>query len=361
MLAATAAWWASVHLLDSPVPFLAPWTALLTVHVTVYRSLARGVQTAAASTVGVGVSFLVGHFLGVNAWTFGLAMMVGVVGSRIRWLREEGIAIATTAIFILGSGFEGQTPMLDDRLLDVGLGVLVGLAANALIVPPLRDQQASWYVDSMNRRMGQILVSMSSELASSWSTDRADAWVEETLEMERELTSAWQTVHFARESSRMNPRGHVDLLRMRRGWRHRPGPDEQVSYEEILSRVGEGISHLRHLARTVRTATYADDRWDDRFRQEWVRLVGDAGEAIQDPDAEVEPVYQRVQNLAEEFAGDRARLGADWPIYGSLLAGMRHIALIVDDVASARAAREGDRKNPAGGPDQEDIGLGPHT
>lgn len=346
VVAATAAWWASVHLLNSPVPFLAPWTALLTVHATVYQSLSRGLQTAVASTVGVALSFLLGHFLGASLWTFALAMFVGVAASRLSWLRDEGVAIATTSIFILGSGFKGQAPLLDDRLMDIALGVVVGFIVNALVIPPIRDQQAARYIDDMNRQMGEILVSMASELSTSWKTDQIDEWVDETLTMEHDLDSAWKTVHVARESARMNPRTYVDPFRKRLGGRRHGSAAAQVSYEEILGRVGEGVSHLRHLARTLLAATQADSQWDDAFREQWVAVVRDAGEAIKDPDADVEPIHDRLEGLAVDFADDRAHFTAEWPLYGSLVTSMRHIALVVDDVASARAAREGSADNP---------------
>ncbi|MFN7243417.1 MAG: FUSC family protein, partial [Dietzia cercidiphylli] len=119
VIAATAAWWLSAHVLDSPLPFLAPWTALLTVHATVHRSLSRGVQTTVASAIGVGLSFLIGFYLGVNVWTFALAMFVGLAGARITWIRDEGVAIATTAVFVLSSGFSDQQPLLLDRIIEV--------------------------------------------------------------------------------------------------------------------------------------------------------------------------------------------------------------------------------------------------
>ncbi len=200
-VAATVAWWLSVRALDSQLPFLAPWTALLTVHATVFRSLARGVQTTVASAVGVGLSFVVGAFLGVSLWTFALALFVGLVGSRLTWLRDEGVAIATTAVFVLGSGFSEQAPLLGDRLLEVGVGVAVGVVVNMAVVPPLRDQQAARYVDSTNRRMGDILISMADDQEHAWNTDRAEAWMSETVSIDRELDSAWQIVRFARESA----------------------------------------------------------------------------------------------------------------------------------------------------------------
>jgi hypothetical protein len=348
VVAATAAWWLSIAVLHSDQPFLAPWTALLTVHATVYRSLARGVQTTVATVVGVGLSFLVGTFLGVEVWTFALAVLVGMLVSRLPWLRDEGIAVATTAIFVLGSGFGAQAPLLVDRLLEVGFGVAVGVLTNLLILPPLHDRQAALYVDAINRRMGGILVRIGEELEDSWDTDRADAWVAETVAADDQLDSAWRSVRFAHESARLNPRRRVPPARGRRGWReqHLEGGRE-VGYDEILGRIGEGISHLRHLARTLRESTYAESAWDDEFREGWAAVVRDAGHLIEDPDAEVEPVFDRLDALAQRFSGHDGRPPGDlWPVYGSLITSMRHIVAVVDDVASAREARDETRPNP---------------
>lgn len=334
MAAATLAWWISVKLLDSALPFLAPWTALLTVHATVHRSLSRGIQTTVASTVGVGLSFLIGAYLGVNVWTFALALFVGLAGARVSWIRDEGVAIATTAVFILGSGFTEQQPLLLDRLIEVGVGVGIGVAVNLVVIPPLRDQQAARYVDSINRRMGDLLGDMADEFASSWETDKADAWRRETESMTHELETAWQSVKFARESRLANPRHRLG----------RGGPGRvtgrDVGFEEILPRVDEGISHLRHLARTLHEAAYAEGAWDERFRERWTHIVRDAGRAIADPDADVEPIHGRLTALAREMSDDADLPKESWPLYGSLLSSMRHIAVIVDDVASDRRARE---------------------
>lgn len=135
VVAATAAWALSVYVLQSEMPFLAPWTALLTVHATVYRSFSHGAQTTVSSAAGVGLSFVVGHFLGVSVWTFALALLVGMVVSRFRWIRDEGTAIATTAIFVLGNDYSSQEPLLMDRIIEVCVGVGRGIAVNLLILP----------------------------------------------------------------------------------------------------------------------------------------------------------------------------------------------------------------------------------
>lgn len=342
VIAATAAWWVSTSVLESELAFLAPWTALLTVHATVHRSLSRGVQTTIASTIGVGLSFLIGHLLGVSLWTFALALLVGVAAARISWIRDEGIAIATTAIFVLASGFDEQAPLLDDRILEVAVGVAAGLLVNLLIIPPLRDKQAGRYVDSINERMGSVLVSISEEFSDSWDTDKAEAWFQETESMTQELNSAWTVVRFARESRRANPRARQGMQSLQvSSWNA-----EEASYEEILERADEGISHLRHLARTLREATYTDGEWDHRFRGRWAQIVGDAGRAIADPDAEVASLHENLSSLSAEMSQGEGLPGDSWPLYGSLISSVRHIVVVVDDVASARQAREGTSENP---------------
>ncbi|MCD1285790.1 MULTISPECIES: aromatic acid exporter family protein [unclassified Brevibacterium] len=340
VIAATAAWWLSITILDSAMPFLAPWTALLTVHATVYRSLSRGAQSTVASAIGVGLSFLIGSFLGVSLWTFALALFVGLIGARVTWIRDEGIAIATTAIFVLGSGFDSQQPLLVERIVEIALGVAVGLAVNLIIIPPIRDRQASRYVDSINRRMGDVLMSMSDEFSDSWDTDRAEDWFRETESMTDELNTAWQSVRFARESRKANPRGDLrkTLKNQRANREHHEAGEED--YSNILSRVDEGISHLRNLARTLRDASYAEGEWDTRFRRKWAEIVKDTGRSISDPDADVEPVYDRLDSLAKNLSGDGKLPETSWPLYGALITSLRHIVVVVDDVASAREARE---------------------
>ncbi|MEV4901940.1 aromatic acid exporter family protein [Citricoccus sp. NPDC055426] len=342
VIAATFAWWFSMFVLETELPFLAPWTALLTVHATVYQSLSRGTQSAVSSVIGVGLSFVIGNYLGVSVWTYALALLVGLVAAYIRWIRDEGVAIATTAIFLLSSGFEDQEPLLIDRMVEVGVGVAVGVAVNLIIIPPLRDQQAASHVDSINRRMGKVLVDMADQLAQDWDTDNADEWISEAQSMARDTATAWDLVHSARESHRANPRAYLHRSGLSRNNHPTAATEDGGGYADILARVDEGISHLLNLARTLRQASYVEGPWNDRFRSQWVDIVRDCGRAIADPDAEVEPIDDRLMALANDLSDDQDLPQSAWPIYGSLITSVRHIALIVDDVASSREARESD-------------------
>ncbi|MCJ7857591.1 FUSC family protein [Corynebacterium kalidii] len=339
VIAATGAWWVSVTFLNTSFPFLAPWVALLTIDATAYRTLSRGVQSTVASLLGIGVAFTVGTFLEVSLWTYALALLVGLVVAQVRWIRDEGVTVATMSIFILSDGFSEQQQQFGDRMLEIGVGVLVGVVVNLLVLPPMRDRQASRYVDSVNRRMGSVLENMGEEFASSWDTDRADAWIDETDSISRELGSAWSVVRFARESRRANPRSYLARLQRTRAATGRAPDPADATWEDILRRADEGVSHLRHLARTLREASYADGEWDTGFRREWASVARATGRAVADPDADVGPLSDRLAALTREFSdGD---LPTDhWPVYGALITGLDHIITVVDDVASSQEARE---------------------
>ena len=56
-------------------------------------------------------------------------------------------------------------------------------------------------------------------------------------------------------------------------------------------------------------------------------------------------VSDRLTALAREMSDDAELPKESWPLYGSLISSMRHIAVIVDDVASDREAREASHRS----------------
>lgn len=328
VIAATTAWAIAVGVLGSDIAFMAPWTALLTVHATVHRSLSRGAQTAVSSAVGMGLAFVVMQILGVNIWTFALALFIGLMGSRLSWIRDEGVAIATTAIFI----FTSDDPMFADRFVELLLGVAIGILVNMLVLPPLKDRQAGRYVDSLNRRMGAVLVDMAEEFTEAWDMNQADEWIAETHSMNDELNSAWQMVKLARESRRENPR-RVLRDKLRRD-------DDDIDYEEVLNQIDEAISHLRNMTRTMREATWAVSQWGEQFRAGWVDVLQGLGEAIADPDGNVNAERQKLEELVGKMSAADDLPKIQWPLYGSMLSSLDHIGRLFDDETTTRESRE---------------------
>jgi hypothetical protein len=337
--AATAAWLLAVHAFGVAQPFLAPWSALLTVHATVYRSISRGAQQVAATVLGVLLSFLLAELLGINAVTLATALLAALLLARVGVLRDEGVTVATTALFVLTTGYNQQESMLGDRIGATVLGIAVGVMVNLLVFPPLDDRSAARHVDHIDRRLGDLLTRMAHSIRVSCQDDDTSQWLEETREIDKELDHAWEIVSYARETLRYNPRGRL-RARGRSGRsgdrEHRPG--EKLSYEEVLLRLEDGVAEARSMARTIRQSTVASDEWDPRFRETWLELLAETGEGVRRPEKSVEPLRDRIAALTHDLSGSDLP-DLRWPVYGALLTNVTNIVDVVDDVASAIPVR----------------------
>ena len=327
VVAAVAAWVLADQVLDLAQPFLAPWTALLTVHATVHRSLSRGAQTVAATALGIVVSFLVVAAIGTGTTALGLALLVGLLLARAGLLRDEGVTVATTALFVITTGVPEDALLLSDRLLDVALGVGIGILVNLVVFPPLADRSAQQRVDRIQRDMGALMQQMARDLPSSWDQERAETWIERTRSMDDELEGAWQLVRHARESSWWNPRRLVSR-----------NVGDATDYEQVLRRLEDGIAQLRAMAHTLDESTRTAQQWDERFRGPWIRLLAEIGHRVASPSADVNAVRGRLDDLTRDLSGEDLPT-LYWPVYGALISDLRNLVDMVDDVASRGPVR----------------------
>lgn len=328
VVAAVGAWLLAAEVFHLAQPFLAPWTALLTVHATVYRTLSRGAQSVVATVLGIALSVAAVALIGLNVGALALALLVGLLLARLRPLRQEGVAVATTALFVLTTGFEQQQQVLAERFLDVLLGVAVGVVVNLAVYAPLNDRGAQEQVDEVTRQLGGLLRRMAADLREPTTTERTQEWVEASREIDLQVEHAWALVRHTRESGSWNPRRRAS----------RRALEDEATYEDRLRRLEDGVAATRFLSRTVEEATRSAQEWDDRFREPWLDLLDDVGRRVADPEADVAPTRERLDELTRSLsADDLPRLF--WPVYGALITGLRHVVTIVDDVVSSGPVR----------------------
>lgn len=330
VVAAVVAWVIAEMVLGLEQAFLAPWVALLTVHATVYRTFRRGAQTVLAVGVGILLSFLVVQAFGASAWSLGLALLIGLVLARLKVLHEEGVTIATTALFVITTGYDVSeqraVDLLPDRLLDTAIGVGVALIVNLLVLPPLNDRSAQRQIDDVDRQLGSLLVDIAAQLRKPWEEQDEDDWIERTRSIDISLNHAWSLVRFAQESGSWNPRR-----------RRHPGTAIE-GYPGILVRLEEGVSQTRSIARHIREASRDAQEWDPRFRDRFIDLLEGVGHRVADPHADVADLRRDLHGLAEEMSTENIS-GLRWPLYGALIANLQMIVDVVDDVATARPVR----------------------
>jgi uncharacterized membrane protein YgaE (UPF0421/DUF939 family) len=154
VVAAVAAWVLASQVFDLPQAFLAPWAALLVVHATVYRTFSRGLRQVAGAVLGVLLAWAVGSYLGLTTTAVSILLVVGLLVGSLRWFRDESTAVAATGLIVLTTGFSTQDQMLLDRLFDTSIGIVVGLAVNMVVWPPLRDYSAAKAIDVVDDGVG---------------------------------------------------------------------------------------------------------------------------------------------------------------------------------------------------------------
>ena len=320
-LAAALAWLLADSVLGIAQPFLAPWAALLTVHATVFGTLRSGAQQVGATVLGVLVAFAAGFLFGVSALSLGVAVLLGLAAGSVRGLRSEATTAAATAIVVLTTGYSDDGGMLAARLLDVGIGVAVGLLVNLLVWPPLRDRGAAHQIDVIDDRIGELLCAVAAGLGGD-APPPTDDWTERTAELDDEIDEAWHVLGQARESGRLNYRP-ATRNRMR-------ATDD---FADVLHRLAQAVAETRSMVRTIALARVPPREWDPEFRERWLELLHRTGAAVSDADAER---LRAVRAELDALAGELSPGGTFWPVAGALIVNLRNIIEALAVVATVQ-------------------------
>src|SRR5690625_3693192 len=107
-------------------------------------------------------------------------------------------------------------------------------------------------------------------------------------------------------------------------------PDEKVPHS-----LDEAISHLRNLTRILASTSDSETLWDRQFREKWSTIVQTTATLMSNPDANVEPAVQQLDNLAHAMVTEKQLPEEGWPLYGALITSVRSIASLIDDVSTA--------------------------
>jgi uncharacterized membrane protein YccC len=325
VIAAVVAWLLARKVFGLQQPFLAPWAALLTVHATVYRTLARGAQQVGAVVAGVVIAFAAGSAFGVNAASIAAALLAALLVGSIRALRSESTTAAATALVVLVTGYSGDQSLLLARLLDTGIGIGVGVLVTLVVWAPLRDRSAARQVDRIDDLIGDLLCQMAAQLGRDFHAEDAATWEERTRELDDDIDRAWGVVREARESGRLNPRPRASE-------RARASED----FGAVLERLEQATSEIRSMARSLGKTADTAEVWDPRFRDPWHQLLGRTGRAVADAKAaDVAQVRAALEDLSDDLSDDDLP-GPFWPVYGALIVNLRNIVDVMDVVAEAQ-------------------------
>jgi uncharacterized membrane protein YgaE (UPF0421/DUF939 family) len=204
-LAAALAWLVSARLFADSLPVLAPLAALLTVQVTIYRSVTVGLQRAAAVIAGVLLALLVAHAFGLHAWSIGVVTAAAMLLGQALRLGQQAVQVPVSALLVLALSAQSQL-YPRDRVLETLLGGAIGVAVNLVVVPPLFTRTADMRLGELGSTIAALLDDVAAGLSRRWDHATAREWLMRARRLHQDLDAAREALAQAEESVRYNPR-----------------------------------------------------------------------------------------------------------------------------------------------------------
>ncbi|MFJ9037244.1 aromatic acid exporter family protein [Streptomyces sp. NPDC102406] len=260
-LAATLSWWVAHDLVHAGSPAFAPFSAVLTMNVTIHRSLWQTLRYVAAVVVGVAVQAAIGFAAGPDLFAFVVVALIALTLSQSPALGDQGPQVATAAFFAFSVYSTATTNV--DRAMQLGqivllvlIGCGIGLLVNLVVAPPLRYRSAEEGLRVLAAEMETLLDDMADGLRSGDVGDeRAERWRAAGERGQAAVDQARIGLRTAENSLPFNPR------RLLPAHRHHLAFDR---YRQVLGALERAVYQLASLTRslgrwreTENTYTYA--------------------------------------------------------------------------------------------------------
>ncbi|MEV5461351.1 aromatic acid exporter family protein [Streptomyces cellulosae] len=244
-LAALLAWLVAQVWLGDPMALMAPWVALVLVQATVYSSLVTGARQFAAICIGALVASGAQAVTDDNTGALALSVPVLVLLSNWRRFGDQGIYAATTAVFTIASGTV-SVEAVGHRLGQAALGAVIGVAVNALVLPPVHLRDVRENLAALAREAGEVLSAVAEDLREGeWDAQTAVGRLNTAKRLQDRLDALRSARGWSRES-----------LLLTSGWLrklHR-APTEALPSEDEDERLGRITGHVMALTRSLAVA-----------------------------------------------------------------------------------------------------------
>ena len=195
-------------------PYYAPLGALLSMHSTLAGSAKYGLQILGGLAVGIALAagvLLVGD---PNLWTISLVVALGVLLGKNRWLGAPGQEyLPIAALFVLIVGGPDADAYSIGYLVQMTVGVAVGLAVNLLIMPPLSFNAAVLQLSHFRDTLAEHLDDVGGVLRENWPPEREN-WASQNQALSATATQVREAVFAADESRKGNPRARLHRLNL---------------------------------------------------------------------------------------------------------------------------------------------------
>ncbi len=203
----------------SQYPYYAPLGALLAMYPTVAGTLRNGLQTVAGLTIGIVLAYVAVWAGDPNAVTIAFVVGAGVLlAGTLKRTAGGGSGIASAGLFVLVIGNENLGYSFGYFVQTV-VGVGVGLAVSALILPPLNLNDAVGQMSQLRRTAALQIQEMGEALEGNWAADDP-RWAQRRDALTESVRVARAALQFADESRKGNVRRRFHPRDVHQDYRH---------------------------------------------------------------------------------------------------------------------------------------------
>ncbi|MEU6665820.1 aromatic acid exporter family protein [Streptomyces sp. NPDC046727] len=346
LISALLAWGIAAPWSPDGRPYVAVATALLMVNAsTVYQSVTKAAQSVVARVAGLVLALAAARLLGPTAGAVAVIAVIAVLAGPRR-TADDRLQIASTAVIALAANATDPMGSLVSPALQTITGAAVGIAVNALVLPPLYLNESDSAVRDLGRSLGTLLHDMGTGLSRRQLTPKAHNWLHRARSLDELLVRAEEEVQRADESLRWNTRCVAHR------WRK-----ETTSNDTFRALRGVSIQ-VRGIARTLADNAHdnhADHHLGHQFLDRYAETLQLAGAAVQafaesgpatdSPDASPR---ERLRGAIDgtlawhDTMTDMITLGTltkpgAWHVYGSLMTDAERLLADLDQSPRARA------------------------
>jgi hypothetical protein len=224
--------------------YYAPLGALISMMPTLMGSLRASVQTVLGLAIGIALAWAVMESPLPNEATVPLAVGFGVLLGGLRGLGAGRDYVPIAALFVLVIGGARADEYSLGYVVQMGVGMAIGIAVNLAIAPPLRLRESANEIIRLRRDIADNLDGMASALVESWPPEHQD-WFDGVRSLQGSIRAAEPIIEEAAESRRINPRAR---------WHQY---DLQEDYDDLAA-LGALGRHARELGDTVSAAIWGN-------------------------------------------------------------------------------------------------------
>jgi hypothetical protein len=325
---------------------LAPLTALLVVHVSMYQTIRNALQRVASVVAGVLVAVAFSAVVGFTWWSMAILIAVSLAAGHVLRLGNQLLEVPISAMLILSLGSRAAA---SGRIIETAVGAGAG-TLGGLILAPVQLQPAEDAIDDMSRSLASLLDQMADDLEAGLAAATAAERLAQARGLGREIQHVDRALTEAEESLRLNPR---------KRWL----PYTTATLRAALATLERATTTLRGVARSIADEAQLDAStvYDDQTRECLASTLRQLAAAFRTfgclarADTAAQATRQQLDaDLAERLAtagrdldklagllrAEPAAGQTAWPLRGELLV---HLRRLLDDLRVEPWARERER------------------